>query len=57
MSSGWKKTPNAKPTVTITLDEKLLKLVEDYQFENRLKNRSQAIQELIKKGMLLEDQE
>lgn len=57
MSSGWKKTPNAKPTVTITLDEKLLKRIEDYQFENRLKNRSQAIQELIKKGMLLEEEE
>lgn len=54
MSNGWKKTPNAKPIVTITLDEELLKKIEDYQFDNRLKNRSQAIQELILKGMDLE---
>lgn len=57
MSNGWKKTPNAKPTVTITLDEELLKKIEDYQFDNRLKNRSQAIQELILKGMDLEETE
>lgn len=57
MANGWKKTPNAKPTVTITLDEELLKKIEDYQFDNRLKNRSQAIQELILKGMLEENKE
>jgi len=51
MSIGWKKTPNAKPTITVTLDEELLKKIEDYQFENRIKNRSQAIQQLIIKGM------
>ena len=51
-SLGWKKTPNAKPTITITLDEKLLKQIDDYQFENRIRNRSQAIKELIEKGMI-----
>ncbi|UYL93838.1 ribbon-helix-helix domain-containing protein [Geobacillus phage vB_GthS_NIIg9.7] len=51
MSIGWKKTPNAKPTITVTLDEELLKKIEDYQFENRIKNRSRAIQQLIIKGM------
>jgi metal-responsive CopG/Arc/MetJ family transcriptional regulator len=55
MSTGWKKTPNAKPTITITLDEELLKKIEDYQFENRIKNRSQAIERLILKGMELMD--
>ena len=58
MSTGWKKTPNAKPTITITLNEELIKRIEDYQFENRIKSRSQAITELILKGMLsLEDEE
>ncbi len=57
MANGWKKSPNAKPTVTITLDDELLKRIEDYQFDNRLRNRSQAIQELILKGMLDIDEE
>lgn len=58
MSTGWKKTPNAKPTITITLNEELIKKIEDYQFENRIKSRSQAITELILKGMLtLRDEE
>lgn len=57
MTIGWKKTPNAKPTITVTLDEELLKRIEDYQFENRIKNRSQAIQQLILKGMELMDKE
>ena len=58
MSTGWKKTPNAKPTITITLNEELIKRIEDYQFENRIKSRSQAITELILKGMSsLEDEE
>jgi len=57
MSTGWKKTPNAKPTITITLNEELIKRIEDYQFENRIKSRSQAITELILKGMLSLDEE
>lgn len=52
--AGFKKTPNAKPIINITIDDKLLQLVEDYQFENRIKNRSQAIVELIRKGMEIE---
>lgn len=52
MSAGFKKSPNAKPIINITIDEDLLKKIEDYQFENRIKNRSQAINELIRKGML-----
>lgn len=57
MATGWKKTPNAKPTITITLNEELIKKIEDYQFENRIKSRSQAITELILKGMLTLDEE
>lgn len=48
---AWKKTQNAKPTITLTIDEELLKLLEDYQFDNRIRNRSQAIAELLRKGM------
>jgi metal-responsive CopG/Arc/MetJ family transcriptional regulator len=51
---AWKKTANARPTITLTIDETLLKLLEDYQFDNRIKNRSQAIDELLRKGLKLE---
>ena len=40
-----------KPIISIVLDEETLKLVEDYQFENRFKSRSKAAVELIKKGI------
>jgi Arc/MetJ-type ribon-helix-helix transcriptional regulator len=49
--SGHKKTPNAKPIINITIDDELLKKVEDYQFENRIKNRSEAIRQLLLKAM------
>ncbi|WP_187442730.1 CopG family ribbon-helix-helix protein [Rossellomorea vietnamensis] len=50
--SGHKKTPNAKPIINITIDDDLLKKVEDFQFENRIKNRSEAIRQLILKAMV-----
>ncbi|MDW4221597.1 ribbon-helix-helix domain-containing protein [Staphylococcus saprophyticus] len=37
--------------VLLTLSKELLKEIENYQFENRIKNRSQAIRELIEKGL------
>ncbi|WP_241475438.1 ribbon-helix-helix domain-containing protein [Priestia flexa] len=49
--SGHKKTPNAKPIINITIDEELLKQIEDFQFDNRFKNRSQAITHLIRKAI------
>lgn len=55
--AGFKKTPNAKPIINITISEDLLKKVEDYQFDNRIKNRSQAIVELLQKGFLIEENE
>ncbi|MFE8704107.1 ribbon-helix-helix domain-containing protein [Cytobacillus sp. FJAT-54145] len=55
--SGHKKTPNAKPIINITIDDELLKHVEDYQFENRIKNRSEAIRQLLLKGMEVLDKE
>lgn len=52
MANGWKKTPNSKPTITITMDEDMIKTIDDYQFDNRIRSRSQAIKELIEKGIL-----
>lgn len=55
--SGHKKTPNAKPIINITIDDELLQKVEDYQFDNRIKNRSEAIRLLLLKAMEEEDKE
>ena len=43
------KTKNAQVLVTIPKD--LLKRIEDFQFGNRIKNRNEAIRELIDKGL------
>jgi metal-responsive CopG/Arc/MetJ family transcriptional regulator len=51
---AWKKLPNAKPTITLTIDEELLKELEDYQFDNRIKNRSQAIDALLRKALQIQ---
>jgi metal-responsive CopG/Arc/MetJ family transcriptional regulator len=55
--AGHKKTPNAKPIINITIDEELLQKVEDFQFENRIKNRSEAIRQLILKAMEQEEED
>lgn len=51
---AWKKLPNAKPTITLTIDEELLNELEDYQFDNRIKNRSQAIDMLLRKALQIQ---
>jgi metal-responsive CopG/Arc/MetJ family transcriptional regulator len=40
-----------KPRYTITVDEELLKRIDDFRFENRYPNRNQATLELIRLGM------
>ena len=40
-----------KPRYTITLDEELLKKIDDFRFNNRYPNRTQATLELIRLGM------
>ena len=40
-----------KPRYTITLDEELLKKIDDFRFENHYPNRTQATLELIRLGM------
>ena len=46
------KTKNTQVLVTIPND--LLKRIEDFQFENRIKNRNEAIRELVTKGLSVE---
>lgn len=48
--TGYKKLPNAKPIVNITIDEELLKKIEDFRFKNRIANRSQTISFLVEEG-------
>lgn len=38
--------PTEKPRYTITLDEEMLKRIDDFRFENRFPNRTQATLEL-----------
>lgn len=43
--------PTEKPRYTITLDEEMLRKIDDFRFENRFPNRTQATLELIRMGM------
>lgn len=38
-------------STTISLDEKLMMMIEDHRFNNRKENRSAAIADLILKGL------
>jgi metal-responsive CopG/Arc/MetJ family transcriptional regulator len=38
-------------STTISLEESILQLIEDYRFQNRKDNRSAAIVDLVKKGL------
>lgn len=52
--------PTEKPryTITLTLDEEMLKRIDDFRFENRFPNRTQATLELIRIGIeALEEQQ
>lgn len=37
-----------KPRILLTLDEDLLKRIDDYRFENRINTRSEAMRRLLK---------
>lgn len=43
------KTKNAQ--VLITLSKEMIEKIEDFQFENRIKSRSEAMRRLIEKGL------
>lgn len=43
--------PTEKPRYTITLNEEMLEKIDDFRFENRFANRTQATLELIRIGL------
>lgn len=43
--------PTEKPRYTITVDEELMKQIDDFRFENRYPSRSAATLELIRLGL------
>jgi len=43
--------PTEKPRYTLILDEKMLKEIDDFRFENRYRSRSAATHELIRIGI------
>ncbi|UGB31679.1 ribbon-helix-helix domain-containing protein [Metabacillus sp. B2-18] len=48
---GGKIDKDKNTQVLVTISHDMLKLIEDYQFDNRIKNRSEAIRTLITKGL------
>jgi metal-responsive CopG/Arc/MetJ family transcriptional regulator len=40
-----------KPRLLITVDDELLQRIDEYWHSRKLKNRSEAIRELIEKGL------
>ena len=43
--------PTQKPILNFAADEKLLKRINDFRFENRIETRSEAIRTLIEEGL------
>lgn len=43
--------PTDNPRITFTVSEEMKEQINEYQFNNRIKNQSQAILSLIKAGM------
>jgi metal-responsive CopG/Arc/MetJ family transcriptional regulator len=42
---------SSKPSTTISLEQAILEQIEDYRFNNRKNNRSEAISDLLLKGL------
>jgi metal-responsive CopG/Arc/MetJ family transcriptional regulator len=40
-----------KPQILLTIDENLLKRIEDFRFENRINTRSEAIRRLLEEAV------
>ena len=43
--------PTEKPRYCITVDDEMLKEIDDFRFENRYNSRSQATLDLIRMGL------
>lgn len=48
---GVNDMPTENPRVTFTLSEDLLKRIDDYRYEQRMRSQTQAIVSLIYKGI------
>ena len=48
---GGELMPTNKPRFSIAIDDDLLKAVDDYKFENRIKSQNQAINDLVRVGL------
>lgn len=44
--------PTEKPRCCITVDDDMLKEIDDFRFANRYNSRSQATLELIRRGLV-----
>lgn len=40
-----------KPTITMVFDEDLLERVDDYRYGNRIPTRTEAIRQILEKGL------
>jgi metal-responsive CopG/Arc/MetJ family transcriptional regulator len=43
--------PTSKPRFCITVDDDLMKQIDDFRFDNRYGSRSQAVLQLIRAGL------
>ena len=43
--------PSKKPYIALVIEPGLLEQITDYQFNNRFANRSQAVIDLIRRGL------
>lgn len=43
---------NKNTQILITMNKDMLEKIEDYQFSNRIKSRTEAVRQLIEKGLL-----
>jgi len=43
--------PTETPKITFVVDEELIERIDDFRFENRVRNRSEAIRQLIEEGL------
>ena len=48
---GGNARPTEKPRYTVIVDQKLLRRIDDFRFENRYPSRSAATLDLIRRGI------
>jgi len=47
----WGIMATKKPIVTMVFDEELLERVDDYRYGNRIPTRTEAIRQILEKGL------